>query len=144
QPVDKVYLQHDLTAVATGPLEPAIDARLRSMAEVDGRAIASQFRFTTASVGRAVAGGETAASLQEFLANVSLAGVPQPLAYLIEEAASRHGLLRVGSLPPGDPEAVSYVRSEDSTLLGTVLVDRSLAALAFTASDMHRIVSRRD
>ena len=144
QPVDKVYLQHDLTAVATGPLEPAIDARLRSMADVDGRAIAAQFRFTSASVGRAVAGGETAASLREFLTSVTLSGVPQPLAYLIEEAASRHGMLRVGSLPPGDPEAVSYVRSEDSALLGTVLVDRNLAALAFRASDMHRIVSRRD
>ncbi len=144
QPVDRVYLQHDLTAVPTGPLEPAIDARLRSMANVDGSAIASQFRFTTASVGRAVAGGETAASLREFLESVSLSGVPQPLGYLIEEAASRHGLLRVGALPPGNPDAVSYVRSEDSTLLGTVLVDRSLTALAFSAEDMHRIVSRRD
>lgn len=143
-PVDKVYLQHDLSAVAPGPLEPAIDARLRSMAEVDGRAIASRFRFTAASIGRAVAGGETAESLRNFLASVSLSGVPQPLEYLIEESASRHGLLRVGTLPSGDPDAVSYVRSDDSTLLGTVYVDRSLAALAFSASNMHRIVSRRD
>lgn len=144
QAVDKVYLQHDLSAVAPGPLEPAIDARLRSMAEVDGRAIASRYRFTAASIGRAVAGGETAKSLRDFLADVSLSGVPQPLEYLIEESATRHGLLRVGPLPSGDPEAVSYVRSDDSTLLGTVYVDRNLAALAFTANDLHRIVSRRD
>ena len=143
-PVDKVYLQHDLSAVAPGPLEPAIDARLRSMADADGRAIASRFRFTAASIGRAVAAGETAESLQTFLASVSLSGLPQPLEYLIEESASRHGLLRVGTLPSGDPDAVSYVRSDDSTLLGTVYVDRSLAALAFSANDMHRIVSRRD
>ncbi len=142
--VDRVYLQQDLSAVAPGPLEPAVDARLRSMAEVEGRAIASRFRFTAESLRRAIAGGETAESLRAFLAEVSLTGVPQPLEYLIEESAARHGLLRVGSLPPGDPEAVSYVRSEDSALLGTVHVDRSLGALALRASDMNRIVSRRD
>jgi hypothetical protein len=143
-PVDKVYLQHDLSAVAPGPLEPAIDARLRSMAEVDGRAIASRFRFSAESLGRAIATGETAESLLEFLGAVSLSGVPQPLEYLVGETAARHGLLRVGSLPSGDPEAVSYVRSEDSALLGAVHVDRSLAVLALTARDMHQLVSRRD
>ncbi|GAA3734580.1 hypothetical protein GCM10022239_08350 [Leifsonia bigeumensis] len=143
-PVDKVYLQHDLSAVAPGPLEPGIDARLRSMAEVDGRAIASRFRFSAASLGRAIAAGETAGSLLEFLEEVSLTGVPQPLGYLIGETAARHGLLRVGALPSGDPEAVSYVRSEDSALLGAVRVDRSLAALSLAANDTHRLVSRRD
>lgn len=143
-PVDKVYLQHDLSAVAPGPLDPVIDARLRSMAEVEGRAIASRFRFSATSLGRAISAGETAESLREFLAAVSLTGVPQPLDYLIGETAARHGLLRVGSLPSGDPDAVSYIRSEDSALLGAVHVDRGLAALALTARDMNHLLSRRD
>ncbi len=32
KPVQRLYLQHDLTAVATGPLDPRIDGRLRTMA----------------------------------------------------------------------------------------------------------------
>lgn len=143
-PVERLYLQQDLTAVAPGPLAPAIDARLRTMADVDGRAIASRYRFTPASVGRAVAGGESATTILAFLAEISLSGVPQPLDYLVTEAAARHGLLRVGALPSGDPEAVSYLRSEDRALLGTVLVDRALVVLGLRPTDAGQLVSRRD
>jgi XPB/Ssl2-like helicase family protein len=143
-PVDRLYLQHDLTAVAPGPLEATIDARLRTMAVVDGRAIASRYLFTPASVGRAMVGGETAESILEFFGEVSLSGVPQPLEYLITETAARHGLLRVGPMPPGDPEALSYLRSDDSDLLGTVLVDRTLGVLGLRPTDSRNLVSRRD
>jgi hypothetical protein len=166
-PVDRLYLQQDLTAVATGPLDPAIDARLRTMADTGGRAIAASFRFTPASVGRAVAAGETAETILAFLAQVSLSGVPQPLDYLVAETAARHGLLRVGSLggvrhghaesdgsrpgesPSGvsyrsaDPGALSYLRSDDPGLLDAVLVDRALAVLALRR-DGDRVVSRRE
>ncbi|MBB5632731.1 hypothetical protein BKA04_000954 [Cryobacterium mesophilum] len=143
-PVERLYLQQDLTAVAPGPLAPAIDARLRTMADADGRAIASRYRFTTASVGRAVAGGESAATILAFLAGISLSGIPQPLEYLVTEAAARHGLLRVGALPSGDPEAVSYLSSTDRALLSTVLVDRALIALGLRPTDAGQLVSRRD
>ncbi len=143
-PVDRLYLQHDLSAVAPGPLEATIDARLRTMAVVDGRAIASRYRFTSASIGRAIAGGETAESILEFFGDVSLSGVPQPLEYLVSETAGRHGLLRVGPLTSGDPEAVSYLRSDDTALLGTVLVDRTFTVLGLRPTDGDRLVSRRD
>ncbi|MBX3092218.1 MAG: helicase-associated domain-containing protein [Cryobacterium sp.] len=143
-PVDRLYLQHDLSAVAPGPLEASVDARLRALADVDGRAIASRYRFTSTSVGRAVAAGESAESILEFLADISLSGVPQPLEYLVVETAARHGLLRVGPMPAGDPESVSYLRSDDATLLSTALVDRSLAVLGLRGTDSDRLVSRRD
>jgi len=143
-PVDRLYLQHDLTAVAPGPLEATIDTRLRAMAIMDGRAIASRYRFTSSSVDRAITGGETAETILTFLSEVSLSDVPQPLEYLVTETATRHGLLRVGPLPDGNPNAVSYLRSDDATLLSTVLVDRSLAMLGLQPSDSDRLVSRRD
>lgn len=143
-PVDRLYLQHDLSAVAPGPLEVAIDARLRSLAITDGRAIASRYRFTQASIGRAIAGGETSETILAFLSEISLSGVPQPLEYLVTETAGRHGLLRVGPAPAGNPDAASYVRSDDTALLGTVLVDRAFAALDFRPADGDRMVSRRD
>lgn len=143
-PVERLYLQQDLTAVAPGPLAPEVDARLRTMAEVDGRAIASRYRFTATSIGRAIAMGETAESLLTFLGDVSLSGVPQPLDYLVTETAARHGLLRVGPLASGDPEAVSYLRSDDHALLGTVLVDRALLLLGLRPTDNGQLISRRD
>jgi len=125
--VEKVYLQHDLSVVSPGPLAPRIDSRLRTMSDVEGRALASSYRVSTASIYRAMAGGETADTITEFLAEISLTGIPQPLAYLLTEAAGRFGLVRVGALEDGSGR--SYVSSSDGTLLRTLLVDHSLAAL---------------
>ncbi len=123
--VEQVYLQHDLSIVSPGPLAPHLDARLRSMADVEGRALASSYRVSTASLYRALASGETAESIRSFLGEISLTGIPQPLDYLITEAAARYGLVRVGSLEG----ARTYVRTTDATLLRTLLVDHSIAAL---------------
>jgi len=123
--VDKVYLQHDLTVVSPGPLAPPVDARLRTIADVEGRALASTYRVSVASLSRAMAAGETESSLREFLGQIALTGIPQPLDYLLSEAASRYGLVRVGT---GD-EGRTYVRSSDATLLRTILVDHSVGSL---------------
>ncbi|MCU1579765.1 MAG: hypothetical protein JWP19_1969 [Rhodoglobus sp.] len=139
--VEQVYLQHDLSVVSPGPLAPRIDARLRTMADVEARALASSYRVSTASIYRAMAGGETAGSIREFLAGISLTGIPQPLEYLLGEAADRYGLVRVGALEDGS--ARSYVRSTDGTLLRTMLVDHSLAALGLARSG-DRLVTRFD
>lgn len=140
-PVDRLYLQHDLTAVATGPLDTRVDTRLRTMADVDGHTIASRYRFTNASITRAISSGETAATILEFLESITLSGIPQPLEYLISETASRHGLLRIGPLPTGDPHALSYIRSNDEVLLRTVLIDRTLASLRLRPRDSEYLVS---
>ncbi|WP_104083620.1 helicase-associated domain-containing protein [Cryobacterium sp. Y11] len=139
--VGAVYLQHDLSMVSPGPLAPSIDARLRGMADVESRELASSYRITAASVNRALAAGENAASLLAFLASISLTGIPQPVDYLINESASRYGRVRVGSLaggprPVGEgSEFQSYVSSADAALLGTIAVDQTLAALALVRAD---------
>lgn len=127
--VGAVYLQHDLSIVAPGPLAPSIDARLRTLADVESRELASSYRITAASVNRALAAGENADSLLAFLGTISLTGIPQPVQYLIEEAAARYGRVRVGSAPPGSAPMQSYVRSDDAELLGTIEVDQTLSAL---------------
>ncbi|MGV8885286.1 MAG: helicase-associated domain-containing protein [Microbacteriaceae bacterium] len=145
--ITSVYIQHDLSIVSPGPLEPHRDARLRALATVENRALATTYRVSAASLNRALAAGETAQSLTAFLESISLTGIPQPLAYLIAESAGRYGLLRVGELPvTGDAVRGprSYIRSSDETLLRTVRVDHSLAALGFTAGDDGRLTSRFD
>ncbi|HEV7956403.1 MAG: hypothetical protein JWL94_424 [Microbacteriaceae bacterium] len=144
--VAQVYLQHDLSIVAPGPLAPEVDYRLRSLADSESRTLASTYRVSASSMNRAMAAGETAATVREFLKGISLSGIPQPLDYLISEASVRYGLLRVGAadVSPADAEfaATSYVRSDDTALLGTVLVDQNLSALGLIRAGENRLVSR--
>ncbi|WP_394769464.1 helicase-associated domain-containing protein [Lacisediminihabitans sp.] len=140
--VEQVYLQHDLSVVAPGPLTPRVDARLRSIADAESRALASSYRVSTSSVNRAMASGETAESILDFLRSISLTGIPQPLDYLVGEAAARYGLVRVGVVDAPGTEARSYLRSDDEHLLGTIMVDQNLSALGLIRLDAGRLESR--
>ncbi|MFG3347144.1 helicase-associated domain-containing protein [Streptomyces sp. NPDC048018] len=120
--VDHVLLQADLTAVAPGPLRRPLADMLSVLADVESKGGATVYRFTPASVRRALDAGRTASDLHEFLAAHARTPVPQPLAYLIDDVARRHGHLRVGA-------ASSYVRCDDETLLGEIVADRRSAAL---------------
>jgi hypothetical protein len=140
--VEQVYLQHDLSIVAPGPLTPQVDTRLRTIADVESRALASSYRVSTSSVNRAMASGESAESMLAFLRSISLTGIPQPLQYLIEEAASRYGQVRVGRIDGKSSAARSYIRSSDELLIGTMLVDQNLASLGFERTDATRATSR--
>ncbi|MGB4779820.1 helicase-associated domain-containing protein, partial [Microbacterium sp.] len=123
--VDRVYLQNDLTAISPGPLRPDLDVRLRSMAHRESRAQASTYRFTADTLSDALTAGETPDSIRDFLADVSLTGVPQPLAYEIERTARRHGALQVGP----DGQGRTRITSDDDALLRTVAVDQALRPL---------------
>jgi hypothetical protein len=140
--VEQVYLQHDLSVVAPGPLTPRVDARLRSIADAESRALASSYRVSTSSVNRAMAAGETAESILEFLGSISLTGIPQPLDYLVGEAAARYGQVRVGVVDEPGSDARSYLRSDDEHLLGTIMVDQNLSALGLVRVDAGRVLSR--
>ncbi|MET4781296.1 helicase-associated domain-containing protein [Glaciihabitans sp. UYNi722] len=140
--VEQVYLQHDLSVVAPGPLTPRVDARLRTIADVESRALASSYRVSTSSVNRAMASGETAESMLDFLRSISLTGIPQPLDYLIAEASGRYGQVRVGPLDEAGSEAATYIRSDDEHLLGTIMVDQNLSALGFQRRGQHQLLSR--
>ncbi|KIQ64146.1 DNA-binding protein [Kitasatospora griseola] len=122
EPLDHVILQPDLTAIAPGPLLTPLAQALALCADIESKGGATVYRFTPESVRRALDAGRTAADLQGFLAQHSRTPVPQPLAYLIDDVARRHGVLRVGA-------ASSYLRCDDPRLLGEVLADRRAAEL---------------
>ncbi|KAA9085388.1 helicase-associated domain-containing protein [Microbacterium radiodurans] len=134
--VDRIFLQNDLTAIAPGPLEPAIDARLRRAAKRESRAQASTYRFSAESIGAALAAGEDAASLTEFLRTISLTGLPQPLAYELERAAARHGRIRVRANADGGTRVEA-----DEPLLDTLRVDQALRPLGLVG-ETGALVSR--
>ncbi|WP_411123676.1 helicase C-terminal domain-containing protein [Streptomyces sp. x-19] len=122
EPLDHVLLQADLTAVAPGPLHRPLAEALGILADVESKGGATVYRFTPASVRRALDSGRSAAELQEFLTTHSRTPVPQPLAYLVDDVARKHGQLRVGA-------ATAYVRCDDDALLAEILADRRAAAL---------------
>ncbi|WP_019629061.1 helicase-associated domain-containing protein [Actinomadura atramentaria] len=122
EPVDRVLIQADLTAVAPGPLVAELARELALAADVESTGGATVYRFTPASVRRALDAGRTAAELAELLGRHSATPLPQPLVYLIEDVARRHGQLRVGSL-------TSYVRTDAAATLDEILADRRSAAL---------------
>ncbi|MFJ6410995.1 helicase-associated domain-containing protein [Streptomyces hydrogenans] len=120
--VDHVLLQADLTAVAPGPLlRPLADA-LAVLADVESKGGATVYRFTPGSVRRALDTGRSASDLHAFLTAHARTPVPQPLAYLIDDVARKHGHLRIGA-------ASAYVRCDDDALLGEILADRRSAVL---------------
>jgi hypothetical protein len=122
EPLDHVLLQADLTAVAPGPLQRPLAETLAVLADVESRGGATVYRFTPGSVRRALDSGQAASDLHAFLAEHSRTPVPQPLSYLIDDVARRHGHLRVGS-------ASAYVRCDDDAVLGEILADKRSAAL---------------
>jgi len=85
--VDSVHIQADHTIVATGPLQPAIGRQLRAIADVESRGHATVFRLTNASLRRALALEPSAQHWQQFLTEIGHAPLPQPVAYLITDAA---------------------------------------------------------
>ncbi|WP_167052474.1 helicase-associated domain-containing protein [Salinibacterium sp. ZJ77] len=143
--VRQVYIQHDLSLIAPGPLASDIDVRVREFADVEAVGMASSYRVTSASVTRALTAGTTIDSLRDFLAEISLTGIPQPLDYLLSEAAARFGSLRVGAeRGDAEPFAHAYVRGDDPSLIGQLAIDQALAPLGLRRSGDHRVVTRFD
>ncbi|WP_404789374.1 helicase C-terminal domain-containing protein [Streptomyces pristinaespiralis] len=117
EPLDHVLLQADLTAVAPGPLERPLAETLAVLAEIESKGGATVYRFTPGSVRRALDAGMAASDVHAFLATHSRTPVPQPLSYLIDDVARRHGHLRIGA-------ASAYVRCDDDAVLGEILADK--------------------
>ncbi len=121
-PVDHVLLQADLTAVAPGPLEPELAREMDLIAEIESAGGATVYRFSEATVRRALDAGRTASDLHELLAKRSATPVPQGLTYLVDDVARRHGRLRGAA-------AAAFLRSDDEVLIAEVLAHPRTAGL---------------
>lgn len=113
-PVEHVLIQADLTAVAPGPLATPLARTLQLLADVESRGGATVYRFTAASVRRALDNGWSATEIHDFLAEVSKTPVPQPLTYLVDDAARTFGSIRLGY-------AEAFVRADDEAALTELL-----------------------
>ena len=124
KPVDHILIQADNSAIAPGPLTVELANMIGTIADIESRGGASVYRFSESSIRRGLDHGQTGGQIKSFLKKTSRTPVPQPLEYLINDVAKRHGRLRVGS-------AHSYIRCEDEGLIAQILHDKKLEQLRF-------------
>jgi hypothetical protein len=91
----QVLLQSDLTAVVTGTPDDAGLGLLSDAADVETRGAATVYRFSPGAIRRALDGGWSAEGLLAGLRSLSGTDLPQPLDYLVRDAARVHGSIRV-------------------------------------------------
>ncbi len=120
---EEVVLQADLTATVLGQPSGRLTTVLNRMAERESRSAATIWRFSAASVRRALDAGHTGEEMLTDLADLARGEVPQALAYLVQDVARQHGRLRAGS-------ALTYLRCADEPLLAEVAADRRLRRLS--------------
>ncbi|WP_203982538.1 helicase-associated domain-containing protein [Sphaerisporangium rufum] len=110
----------DLTAVVTGPPAAELSGLLDRAADRESEGTASVWRFTPASVRRALDAGHTADGLLDELR--AAGGVPQALAYLVRDVARRHGEVTVSTVG-------CIVQGSDPVLLAEIAAHRRLSRL---------------
>lgn len=146
-PVTELFLQGDLSAISPGYLEPALAAELTLISDPEGKGAAGIYRFSEASIGRALDAGRTAEDLLEFLTEHSAAALPQSLEYLIKDTASRHGRLTLGAagtfLQASTAELqLEFLASDVASDLGFVALSPTVAATSSAPNVVSRALSK--
>lgn len=137
--IDQVLVQSDLTIIAPGPLRPDLEAKLRAIANVESRSVASTYRLSPILVSRAMDMGTTATEIEAFLTAISSTGIPQPVAYLISDVGSKHATIRVRPLNRG-----TLITCSDASLSARLAADVSLRALGLTVESSTTLQTHHD
>ncbi len=120
--IDYILIQSDYTAIAPGPLEYEIADQIELIADIEGRGSATVFRFTAKSIRRGLDHGMHGADILEFLKKTSKTQVPQPLEYLIQDCAKKHGKLKVG-------HACAFLRNDDENIVTEIANNKKIEDL---------------
>ncbi|MFE0022129.1 helicase-associated domain-containing protein [Amycolatopsis sp. NPDC059021] len=116
----------DLTAIVPGSPDTRLTALLDRVADREAQGTATSWRFSPATVRRAFDQGATAETLLEELRSIAQGELPQPLVYLVNDVARRHGEARVMNV-------ASVVVGEDPATLAEIAAHRKLGKLGLRA-----------
>ncbi len=122
---EEFVAQADLTLVVPGPPSPALRQLLTLVADVESTGGAAVYRLTQDSASRALASGLSPTDLIAELKTRSATPLPQPLEYLITDAARKQGGVRVGT-------ATSWISSDDEAIIAALLTHPEAGALGLT------------
>lgn len=133
----KVIVQADLSIISVGPLPTKTELELRRFVETERIGVASTYRINTLSITYGLETGLTEASIRNLLAELSGAALPQPVDYLIREAASRFGRLVLTDGATG-----TLITSSDQVLLTHILNDTTLRPISISRVDTATLQTR--
>lgn len=131
-----LIVQADLSLIAPGPLETAVEATLRKFAQIEQVSVACTYRLSALSLSHGLECGLTGKQVRELLEDLSGKALPQPVEYLLREAEARFGRLR---LIEGKGPEKTLIQSTDGMLLTEILNDvrlRPFGLFALTASTL--------
>lgn len=100
----------DLTAIVPGSPDARLAASLDRVADREAQGTATSWRFSPASVRRAFDQGATSAELLDELGAIAAGELPQPLVYLVNDVARRHGeaqVFDIASVVVGEPAVLA-------------------------------------
>ncbi len=119
---DAARFGSDLTVLVSGSPSAQVSSLLDHAADRESRGAGVTWRFSPASVRRAIDDGADPDALLAALDAIAVGELPQPLRYLINDVARRHGEVQVAT-------ARTVIRGEDVALLAQVAADRGLRGL---------------
>jgi hypothetical protein len=134
---NRIIVQADLTIIAVGPLPTNTELELRRFVETERIGVASTYRISTLSVTYGLETGLVEQDIRALLTELSGTALPQPVDYLIREAATRFGRLVLREVPNG-----TLIQSEDLILLTQILNDSTLKTVSITKTSENTLESR--
>jgi hypothetical protein len=134
---NRIIIQADLTIIAVGPLPTDKELELRRFVETERIGVASTYRINNLSVTYGLETGLTESEIRSLLMELSGVALPQPVDYLIREAASRFGRLVLRESSNG-----TLIQSNETILLTQILNDSALKTLGITKLSETTLESR--
>ena len=134
---NRIIIQADLTIIAVGPLPTDKELELRRFVETERIGVASTYRINNLSVTYGLETGLTESEIRSLLMELSGVTLPQPVDYLIREAASRFGRLVLRESSNG-----TLIQSNEPILLTQILNDSALKTLGITKLSETTLESR--
>lgn len=135
-----VYVQPDLSLVVPGPLAPSDEAVIAELSEPEQIGVASTRRITERALLSAFERGVSPERASDELTRISLTGMPQPLAYLLQSLAERSGAITL-SEHHGD-EGRTRISVANEALAERLLLDRALNHLHLQRGDATTLFAR--
>lgn len=136
-PVSKLIVQADLSITSPGPITPALHKDLDIFAQSEDLGLACRFRLSLMSITHGLETGLTIAQITQTLKDLSDRELPQPVNYLLAEAAKRFGELTVQESALG-----TLIACSDPILLAQIGNEAGLSALMLRRTQDGKLESR--
>ncbi|MEY4639500.1 MAG: hypothetical protein RLY13_498 [Actinomycetota bacterium] len=138
-PQRRLICQADLTLIAPGPLPTDVEILLRKFADTEQIGMASTYRLSAISISHGLETGLAIAEIRSLLEELSGNSIPQPIEYLLKEAETRFGRLKIIG---GENNERTIIESNEKALLAEILNESKLRPFALTQLEDGQLASR--